>query len=61
MSDIMNQFKALKLQGMAECYAEIQTQGQSGTSEAIASTTWLISRRSHGSKYTGYTLSDEFR
>jgi hypothetical protein len=26
MSDIISQFKALKLHGMAECYAEIQVQ-----------------------------------
>ncbi len=26
MSDIISQFKALKLHGMAECYAEIQAQ-----------------------------------
>jgi hypothetical protein len=34
MSDIMSQFKALKLHGMAECYAEIQTQGQPGVTES---------------------------
>jgi hypothetical protein len=44
MSDIMSQFKALKWHGMAECYAELQAQGQSGAAEAIASTTWLINR-----------------
>ena len=44
MSDIMSQFKALKLHGMAECYAEIQAQGQSDTSEAIASATRLLSQ-----------------
>ena len=43
MSDIISQFKALKLHGMAECYAEIQAQGQAGTAEAIASATWLLS------------------
>lgn len=34
MSDIMSQFKALKLHGMAECYAEIQAQGQAGAAES---------------------------
>lgn len=34
MSDIMSQFKALKLHGMAECYAEIQAQGQAGVAES---------------------------
>ena len=38
MSDIISQFKALKLHGMAECYAEIQAQGQAGAAEAIGST-----------------------
>ena len=33
MSDIISQFKALKLHGMAECYAEIQAQGQADTAE----------------------------
>lgn len=51
MSDIISQFKALKLHGMAECYAEIQAQGQADTAEAIASATWLTQpvtgRRSH--------------
>jgi len=44
MPDIMSQFKALKLHGMAEYYAEIQAQGQSGTSEAVASATGLLSQ-----------------
>jgi hypothetical protein len=44
MSDIISQFKALKLHGMAECYAELKAQGQAGTSEDIASTTWLLSQ-----------------
>ncbi len=44
MSDIISQFKALKLHGMAECYAEIQAQGQADTGEAIASATWLLSQ-----------------
>jgi DNA replication protein DnaC len=34
MSDIMSQFKALKLQGMAECYAEIQAQNQAAVAES---------------------------
>jgi len=40
MSDIISQFKALKLHGMAECYAEIQNQGQAG----IAESTWLLNQ-----------------
>jgi DNA replication protein DnaC len=44
MSDIISQFKALKLHGMAECYAEIQAQGQAGGAEAIASATGLLSQ-----------------
>ena len=28
MSDILSQFKALKLHGMAECYAELQAQAK---------------------------------
>lgn len=42
MSDILSQFKALKLHGMAECYAELQSQGQAGTSEDIGSTAWVL-------------------
>ena len=42
MSDIMNQFKALKLHGMAECYAELQAQGQVGSSEDIGSAAWIL-------------------
>lgn len=42
MSDILNQFKALKLHGMAECYAELQTQGQADNSEDIGSTAWNL-------------------
>jgi DNA replication protein DnaC len=34
MSDIMNQFKALKLHGMAECYAEIQAQDPASVTES---------------------------
>jgi hypothetical protein len=51
MSDSISQFKALKLHGMAECYAEIQAQGQAGSAEAIASaalvTQPFTGRRSH--------------
>jgi len=44
MSDIISQFKALKLHGMAECYAELLAQDQAGAAEAIASTTGLLSQ-----------------
>lgn len=40
MPDIISQFKALKLHGMAECYAEILAQGQAGSDEA----TWLLNQ-----------------
>ena len=42
MSDILSQFKALKLHGMAECYAELQAQGQAGASEDIGSIAWVL-------------------
>jgi len=42
MSDILSQFKALKLHGMAECYAELLAQGQAGTSEDIGSIVWIF-------------------
>lgn len=42
MSDIMSQFKALKLQGMAECYAEIQAQGQAGVAESTGLLSQLL-------------------
>ena len=42
MSDILSQFKALKLHGMAECYAELLAQGQAGTSEDIGSIVWIL-------------------
>ena len=42
MSDILSQFKALKLHGMAECYAELQAQGQAGASEDIGSAAWVL-------------------
>lgn len=38
MSDIIRELKALKLYGMAECYAEIQIQNP----ESIESATWLL-------------------
>jgi DNA replication protein DnaC len=44
MSDIISQFKALKLHGMAECYAELQAQDQAGAAEAIASANGLLSQ-----------------
>ena len=44
MSDIINQFKALKLYGMAECYAEIQAQNLTNTSETIDWSTWLLNQ-----------------
>ena len=44
MSDIINQFKALKLYGMAECYAEIQAQDLTNTSKTIDSSTWLLNQ-----------------
>jgi|SRR5674476_323996 len=34
MSDIISQFKALKLHGMAECYAEIQAQDPASVTES---------------------------
>jgi DNA replication protein DnaC len=42
MSDILSQFKALKLHGMAECYAELLAQGQVDASEGIGSTAWVL-------------------
>lgn len=44
MSDIINQFKALKLYGMAECYAEIQAQNLTNTAETIDWSTWLLNQ-----------------
>ena len=40
MSDIMSQFKALKLHGMAECYLEIQTHDPEG----VAGSTGLLNQ-----------------
>jgi DNA replication protein DnaC len=42
MSDIVNQFKALKLFGMAECYAEIQAQNLPNMTESNESIKWLL-------------------
>ena len=42
MSDIITQLKALKLQGMADCYAELQSQGASGATASLDSSVWLL-------------------
>ena len=42
MSDIISQLKALKLHGMAECYAELQSQGVSGATASMESSVWLL-------------------
>lgn len=42
MSGIISQIKALKLHGMAECYAEIQAQGQAGAAEPACYSTSLL-------------------
>jgi len=42
MSDIISQLKALKLHGMAECYAELQAQNLVDTTESIHSAEWLL-------------------
>lgn len=42
MSDIINQLKALKLQGMAECYADLKSQGACGATASLASSEWLL-------------------
>jgi len=42
MSDIISQLKALKLHGMAECYAELQSQGVSGATASLDSSVWLL-------------------
>jgi len=44
MFDIMSQFKALKLHGMAECYAEILAQSPAGAAVAATSATGLLSQ-----------------
>lgn len=42
MSDIITQLKALKLHGMADCYAELQSQGVSGATATLDSSVWLL-------------------
>ena len=42
MSDIISQLKALKLHGMEECYAELQSQGVSGATTSLDSSEWLL-------------------
>ena len=44
MSELISQFKALKLHGMAECYAELLAQNQAGVAEAIDPANWLLSQ-----------------
>lgn len=42
MSDINSQFKALKLHGMADSYAELKSQGATGSTASVESSEWLI-------------------
>jgi len=42
MSDIASQLKALKLYGMADGYAELQSQGASGATASMESSEWLL-------------------
>jgi DNA replication protein DnaC len=42
MSDIISQLKALKLYGMAECFAELKEQNLAGSAESIQSAEWLL-------------------
>lgn len=42
MSDIISQLKALKLHGMAECYAELQSQNATGATASMESFVWLL-------------------
>jgi DNA replication protein DnaC len=42
MSDIISQLKVLKLHGMADCYAELQSQGASGATASLGSSEWLL-------------------
>ncbi|MCQ8119973.1 IS21-like element helper ATPase IstB [Methylomonas rosea] len=44
MSDILSQFKVLKLHGMAECYAELLAQSPDDAANAIESATGLLSQ-----------------
>ncbi len=42
MSDIITQLKVLKLHGMADCYAELKSQGASGATASLDSSEWLL-------------------
>ena len=42
MSDILSQLKALKLQGMADSYAELQSQGATGATASLEASEWLL-------------------
>lgn len=42
MTDIISQLKALKLYGMADSYAELQSQGASGATASMESSAWLL-------------------
>lgn len=42
MPDILQQLKALKLQGMAEAYVELQSQGAGGATASMESSVWLL-------------------
>ena len=42
MSDIISQLKALKLHGMADDYAELQSQGATGATATMESSVWLL-------------------
>ena len=42
MSDIISQLKALKLHGMADSYAELQSQGATGATASMDSSVWLL-------------------
>ncbi|MHB0991981.1 MAG: IS21-like element helper ATPase IstB [Burkholderiales bacterium] len=42
MSDIISQLKALKLQGMADSYAELQSQAATGATASMEASVWLL-------------------
>ena len=42
MPDILTQLKALKLHGMADCYAELESQGAHGATATLDSSVWLL-------------------
>ena len=42
MPDIISQLKALKLHGMADCYADLKSQGASGATASLDSSEWLL-------------------